>query len=92
MTNQRDLSLDAFRGLTVILMIIVNLQGGPHWQVGADAAALQLQTGWQRQGLQLHCWVIEISFPGWWSRRSTAVSACSLERSGYFADKAAPRR
>ena len=27
MTNQRDLSLDAFRGLTVILMIIVNLQG-----------------------------------------------------------------
>ena len=27
MTNQRDLSLDAFRGLTVIMMIIVNLQG-----------------------------------------------------------------
>lgn len=27
MQNQRDLSLDAFRGLTVILMIIVNLQG-----------------------------------------------------------------
>jgi predicted acyltransferase len=27
MTNQRDLSLDAFRGLTVILMIVVNLQG-----------------------------------------------------------------
>lgn len=27
MTNQRDLSLDAFRGLTVMLMIIVNLQG-----------------------------------------------------------------
>lgn len=27
MPNQRDLSLDAFRGLTVILMIIVNLQG-----------------------------------------------------------------
>jgi predicted acyltransferase len=27
MQNQRDLSLDAFRGLTVILMIIVNIQG-----------------------------------------------------------------
>jgi predicted acyltransferase len=27
MTTERDLSLDAFRGLTVILMIIVNLQG-----------------------------------------------------------------
>ena len=27
MTNQRDLSLDAFRGLTVMLMIIVNMQG-----------------------------------------------------------------
>jgi predicted acyltransferase len=27
MPNQRDLSLDAFRGLTVILMIIVNMQG-----------------------------------------------------------------
>lgn len=27
MTNQRDLSLDAFRGLTVLLMIIVNIQG-----------------------------------------------------------------
>jgi predicted acyltransferase len=27
MTSERDLSLDAFRGLTVILMIIVNLQG-----------------------------------------------------------------
>jgi predicted acyltransferase len=27
MQNQRDLSLDAFRGLTVILMIVVNIQG-----------------------------------------------------------------
>jgi predicted acyltransferase len=27
MQNQRDLSLDAFRGLTVLLMIIVNIQG-----------------------------------------------------------------
>jgi predicted acyltransferase len=27
MQNQRDLSLDAFRGLTVMLMIIVNIQG-----------------------------------------------------------------
>jgi predicted acyltransferase len=27
MQNQRDLSLDAFRGLTVMLMIIVNMQG-----------------------------------------------------------------
>ncbi len=27
MTNKRDLSLDAFRGLTVMLMIIVNMQG-----------------------------------------------------------------
>lgn len=27
MTNQRDLSLDAFRGLTVLLMIVVNIQG-----------------------------------------------------------------
>ena len=27
MTTQRDLSLDAFRGLTVLLMIIVNIQG-----------------------------------------------------------------
>ena len=27
MPNQRDLSLDAFRGLTVMMMIIVNIQG-----------------------------------------------------------------
>jgi predicted acyltransferase len=35
MQNQRDLSLDAFRGLTVILMIIVNIQGNGEAAFGA---------------------------------------------------------
>lgn len=35
MTNQRDLSLDAFRGLTVLLMIIVNIQGNGDATYGA---------------------------------------------------------
>jgi hypothetical protein len=38
-----------------------HLHAGPHWQVGAGAG-LQLQVGWQRQGLQLQCSVMIWSF------------------------------